>query len=245
MPDESAHAHPSNGLPEPHGEVVLIVEDDDLLASTLSLILRGSGYRTEVARDGIRALELWRSARPDLILLDLGLPRLDGRSVLQRIRQDSDVPVVILTARAEEADELDGLGLGADAYLVKPVTRDRLLAHVGTVLRRVHGRSTAPEGLLRVGRLEVDRYRKEVRVDGSPVHLTPTEFALLEHLAETPERAVTRTELYEAALSDSDAYDRAVDVHVANLRRKLRAVDADGLVETVRGTGYRVRGGTA
>lgn len=221
------------------GAIILIVEDDEVLASTLRLILHGAGFRTERARDGNEALTVWRATMPDLILLDLGLPGLDGMDVLRTVRASSNLPVVILTARAEEADELDGLGLGADAYLVKPVTSQKLLAHLDAVLRRVR-RDGSDGPVTRLGRLEVDGYRHEARFEGDRIHLTPSEFALLAHLAGTPGRAVSRRELFEAALPERDAYDRAVDVHIANLRRKLREAGVEDVVETVRGVGYRL-----
>jgi DNA-binding response OmpR family regulator len=223
--------------------LVLIVEDDRELARALELTVRAGGMRSERASDGPRALELWRAAAPDLVLLDLGLPGMDGTEVLRTLRDQSRVPVVILTARAEEADELAGLGLGADDYLVKPVSGRKLLARLRAVLRRARpGRGAEPERL-RVGPLEIDLYRAEARAEGRALPLTPSEFRLLAHLARTPGRAVERAELYEAALPEGEGFDRAVDVHVANLRRKLRAVGADEGLETVRGVGYRLREG--
>lgn len=227
--------------PTPDGALALIVEDDETLARTLELILRADGFRTERATDGPRALELWRAAVPDVVLLDLGLPGMDGTEVLRRLRRDAITPVVILTARAEEADELYGLGLGADDYLVKPVSARKLLAHLHAVMRRVRPAPLADTELLRHGALEVDLYRYEARCDGTPVRLTPSELGLLAHLARTPGRAVSRSELYETALPDGEGFDRAVDVHVANLRRKLRDAGGGEPIETVRGVGYRLR----
>jgi two-component system response regulator AdeR len=224
----------------PHGALVLVVEDDDVLASTLEMILRAEGFRTERAADGPRALQLWRAAAPDALLLDLGLPGMDGTEVLRTVRAGGDTPVVILTARAEEADELVGLGLGADDYLVKPVSGRKLTAHLRAVLRRARPDPAAGAEVLRIGRLEVDRYRVEARMDGHALTLTPTEFRLLAHLAATPGRAVERIELLETALPEGEAYDRAVDVHVANLRRKLRDAGAPDAIATVRGIGYRL-----
>ena len=206
------------------GTLILIVEDDDVLA---------------------RSLELWRAASPDLVLLDLGLPDLDGSEVLRVLRAESTVPVIILTARAEEADELQGLGLGADDYLVKPISARKLLAHLQAVLRRSRPDPAADADVLRAGPLEVDLYRVEARVDGRAVPLTPSEFRLLAHMARTPGRAVSRTELYDVALPEGEGFDRAVDVHVVNLRRKLREAGAAEQVETVRGVGYRLRGTSA
>jgi len=218
--------------------LVLVVEDELTLAQTIELYLRRENYRTERAGDGRRALELFRAARPDLVILDLGLPGLDGLEVLKAVRAGSNTPVIILTARAEEVDELLGLGLGADDYLVKPVSAHKLMARVKAVLRRAQG---APQNtVLRLGRLEVDTYGVVVRVDGRALELTPTEYKLLHHLAKTPGRAVSRSELYEAAMPESDAFERAVDIHITNLRRKLREAGADGAIETVRGLGYRL-----
>jgi DNA-binding response OmpR family regulator len=147
---------------------VLIVEDEATLAQTIELYLRHEGYRTERAADGQRGVELFRAARPDLVLLDLGLPKLDGLEVLRKIRAASDVPVVILTAREEEVDELLGLGMGADDYLVKPVSARKLLARVKVALRRARPLAGPTPEVLRVGPLEVDAYRVEVRCDGQP-----------------------------------------------------------------------------
>ena len=219
--------------------LVLIVEDELTLAQTLELYLRREAYRTERAGDGARALELFRAARPDLMILDLGLPGLDGLEVLKTVRAQSDTPVIILTARDEEVDELLGFGLGADDYLVKPISARKLMARVKAVLRRAQ--STEKQGdVLRVGPLEVDTYGMVAKVEGRALELTPTEFKLLHYLARTPGRAVSRSELYDAAMPESDAFERAVDIHITNVRRKLRLSGADGLIETVRGLGYRL-----
>ncbi len=219
--------------------LVLVVEDELTLAQTIELYLRRENFRTERAGDGKRALELFGAARPDLVILDLGLPQLDGLEVLKTIRANSGTPVIILTARDEEVDELLGLGLGADDYLVKPASARKLMARVKAVLRRVQNVENQGD-ILRVGALEVDTYAVVARVAGRALELTPTEFKLLHHLARTPGRAVSRTELYEVAMPESDAFERAVDIHITNLRRKLRDAGADGLIETVRGLGYRL-----
>lgn len=230
---------PNHGAPRVDGSLVLVVEDEASLAQTIELYLRHEGFRTERAGDGERALELFRAARPDLVLLDLGLPKLDGLEVLRRIRAVSDVPVVILTARAEEVDELLGLGMGADDYLVKPVSARKLIARAKVALRRAAPPAAGDAEVLRVGELEVDAYRAEVRFGGAPVDLTPSEFKLLQHMARTPGRVIERAELYEAAIPDGDALERAVDIHIVNLRRKLRSAGADeALIRTVRARGY-------
>ncbi len=221
--------------------LVLVVEDDLDIAETLELYLRNDQHQTERARDGHTALQLFRAAQPDLVLLDIGLPQLDGLEVLKAIRAESNVPVIMLTARAEDVDELLGLELGADDYVAKPFSPRKLMARVKAVLRRA---ATAElEAPIRVGRVEVDSYRVRARVDGRELHLTPTEFKLLAQLAAAPGKATSRTELLEAAMPDSDALERAVDVHLKNVRRKLAEVGAAEMLETVRGIGYRLREG--
>lgn len=228
------------GMREPHadGALVLVVEDEATLAQTIELYLRHEGYRTERAGDGEEALRLYRATSPDAVILDLGLPKLDGLEVLRRIRADGDVPVLILTARAEEVEELLGLGMGADDYLVKPVTARRLIARARVALRRRRG-PVDGTGVLRVAALEVDEGRFEVRVHGTPVALTASEFKLVQHLARTPGRVIERFELYEAAIPEGDGLERAVDIHIVNVRRKLAAAGASPeLIRTVRGRGY-------
>jgi two-component system, OmpR family, response regulator AdeR len=219
--------------------LVLVVEDELTLAQTIELYLRKDNYRTERAGDGLRALELFRVTKPDLVILDLGLPKLDGLEVLKTIRAESNVPVLILTARAEEVDELLGLGLGADDYVVKPASARKLMARVKVLLKR-NAPATQEQSVLRLGGLEVDAYSRQIRAKGNVLEMTPTEFNLLHHLAKTPDRAVSRQELYEAAMPESDAYERAVDIHITNVRRKLKDAGLDGVIETVRGLGYRL-----
>jgi len=219
---------------------ILVVEDDRDIAESLELFLRRDGYQTERAHDGRRALELVHAARPDLVLLDLGLPIVDGVEVLRAIRATSDLPVIVVTARAEEVDELVGFGLGADDYVTKPFSTRALLARVRAVLRRSDGRAVATQ-LTRLGTLAIDRDRLEARVADAPIPLTATEFALLAALAAAPGRVLSREALIERAMPESDALERTVDGHLKNLRRKLAEHDVDRLVETVRGVGYRLR----
>jgi len=219
---------------------VLVVEDDRDIADSLELFLRRDGHHTERAHDGRRALELVHATRPDLVLLDLGLPEVDGLEVLRTIRAASDLPVIVVTARREEVDELVGFGLGADDYVTKPYVARTLLARVKAVLRRTAG-LPAPSEATRLGRLVVDRDRLEARVDDRPLPLTATEFGLLAALAEAPGKVMTRDRLIERAMPESDALARTVDGHLKNLRRKLADRGVDGLVETVRGVGYRLR----
>ncbi len=221
--------------------LVLVVEDELPLAQAIELYLRNEDHHTERASNGRQALELFYAIKPDLVILDIGLPEIDGLEVLKRIRAQSDVPVIVLTARAEEVDELLGFGLGADDYITKPATARKLMAHVNAVLKRSKN-NLLNEEILRVDNILIDVYSMQVKVKEKLVNLTPTEFRLLHHLALTPNRAISRSELYEAAMPESDAYERAVDVHLTNIRRKLDKAGAPKLIETVRGVGYRLVG---
>ncbi len=222
-------------------KTVLIVEDETRLAEILGEYLAREGFRTERAKDGKRALELWRAARPDLILLDLMLPLLDGLEVARRVRAESDTPIIMLTARDEEVDKLVGLGLGADDYVVKPYSPREVVARVKAVLRRANGTAdkAAPPGPVRVGDIEVDLSTYLARCGEGEVALTPSELHILAHLAREPGIVRGRAELL-AVLGDERFADlRTVDAHVKNLRRKLGACGEQ--LETVRGVGYRVR----
>ncbi|MEF2279735.1 response regulator transcription factor [Deinococcus sp. YIM 134068] len=220
--------------------LILIVEDEPQLAEVLEAYARQEGYRTERAGDGHTALTAYRAASPDLILLDIMLPGRSGLDVLKTVRADGSTPVILVTARAEETDQIVGLELGADDYVVKPFRPREVMARVKAVLRRVNAAEGDTERPLRVGPLEVDRRAVVARVNGQPLNLTPAEFRLLAHLAQVPGRAFTREELLAAALPDSDALERVVDAHLASVRRKLDAVRAGGLLHTVRGVGYRL-----
>lgn len=220
--------------------LILVVEDDREIAEMLEVYLRNDGHQTERAADGEQAVQLFRTARPDLVVLDIGLPKLDGLEVLRRIREVGRTPVVMLTARNEEVDELLGLGLGADSYLTKPCSPRKVLAHVKAVLRRGAATSDTP---VQIGPLEVDSYQVRARVNGADLHLTPTEFKLLETLALSSGKAMSRGELFDAAMPESDALERAIDRHLKNIRAKLAEQGAAELLETVRGVGYRLAAG--
>jgi two-component system response regulator AdeR len=223
--------------------LILIVEDEPQLAEVLEAYARQEGYRTERAADGLSALSAFRAASPDLILLDVMLPGKNGLDVLKAVREGGSTPVILVTARAEETDQIVGLELGADDYVVKPFRPREVMARVKAVLRRASAALDATEKPLRVGPLEVDPRAVTARVDGVALSLTPAEFRLLAHLAEAPGRAFTREELLAAALPDSDALERVVDAHLASVRRKLDAAHAPGLLHTVRGVGYRLEAG--
>jgi len=219
---------------------VLVVEDEVGISRTLDAYLRRDGFDTEVAATGTRALSLFRAAQPDLVLLDVMLPELDGFEVLKMIRRESDVPVIMLTARSEEVDRLVGLGLGADDYVVKPFSFREVMARVKAVLRRSQPTPERSSRPLTVGRLVVDREGGTALFDGSYLPLTATEFRLLATLASAAGRVFTRAELIERALPESDILERTLDSHVKNLRRKLGAAGAPKLLTTVRGMGFRL-----
>jgi two-component system, OmpR family, response regulator AdeR len=219
--------------------IVLVVEDETEIADVLEAYLRKDGFRTERAADGERALELARIIKPDLILLDIMLPKKDGLEVLRKVRADGNTPVILLTARAEDIDKLVGLELGADDYVVKPFSPREVVARVKAVLRRA--RPEEKLDVLRVGALELDVRAVAVKASGSRLDLTLTEFRLLEALMRAVGRAFTRAELLEVALPDSDALERVVDAHLKNLRHKLADVGVGDMLETVRGIGYRLR----
>jgi len=226
---------------------ILVVEDDGKTSSLVRLYLENAGFEVRVAADGRQGLAAARDRRPDLVVLDVMLPEIDGLAVCRALRAESDVPVILLTARAAEEDRLVGLGLGADDYVAKPFSPRELVARVKAVLRRAAPRT--PEGEdaaeLRFGDLVLDLARRSVAVGGEPVAVTPSELRLLETLARSPGRAFTRTELVERAFGwDYEGMERTVDVHVKNLRRKLgpRTGGEEPWIETVWGTGYRFAG---
>ncbi|MGL4609194.1 MAG: response regulator [Trueperaceae bacterium] len=219
--------------------LILVVEDELELAEIIEAYLRREGFRTERATDGKRALELYHSVKPDLVLLDVMLPKLSGTEVLQAIRSESQTPVIMLTARAEDDDKLLGLGLGCDDYIVKPFNPREVVARVKAVLRR----SQPPLELdtLRVGEFIVDKTRAHVTYAEQPLDLTPTEYRLLLCFVEAPERVFNRLELLEASMPESDALERVIDAHLKNLRKKLEGAGAGDKIETVFGMGYRLR----
>jgi two-component system KDP operon response regulator KdpE len=225
---------------------VLVVEDDEETRAALVRELRARGYRTVEAGDVRSAIERWEAARPDVVLLDLGLPDLDGREVIKRVRHDAQTPIVILSGRYGEADKVAALELGADDYVTKPFGVDELHARLRAVLRRASGPRADAEGRIVVGPLLFDGPRHVVSVGDREVDLTPREFEILRVLLGELGRVVTKGRLlravWGAAYQDADSY---VYVHVSQLRRKLAAADPSGalreLVVTEPGVGYRVR----
>lgn len=221
---------------------VLVVEDEPQIAALVRDYLEHAGFGVMGAADGEAALALARRTRPDAIVLDLGLPGMDGLDVVRALRRDSSVPIVILTARGDETDRVAGLELGADDYVVKPFSPKELVARVRAVLRRMEA-AARPQDRLAIGALEVDLARHRVTVGGRTVALTPTEFELLAALAREPGRVLTRGQLLDAVHGFSlETYERAIDGHVKNIRRKLEEADpaAPAYVRTVHGVGYAV-----
>jgi two-component system alkaline phosphatase synthesis response regulator PhoP len=220
---------------------VLVVDDaPDILRLTRDY-LEHAGFSVLTASDGRGALQLAGTRKPDLLILDLGLPDQDGLDVARQLRRTSDLPIIMLTARAEETDKLVGLELGADDYLTKPFSPRELVARVRAVLRRIDGSRTG-SGVLRAGRLELDVGRMLVTLDGRRVDLTPTEFQLLEAMARQPGRVFTRSQLLDAIHGVAfESYERAIDAHVKNIRRKIEPDPrAPRSLLTVFGVGYRL-----
>jgi DNA-binding response OmpR family regulator len=222
---------------------ILVVDDEPKIVQLVRDYLERAGFAVSTARDGNEALMRAHQERPDLIVLDLGLPALDGLEVTRRLRRDSGVPIIMLTARHEETDKVVGLELGADDYVTKPFSPRELEARVRAVLRRP-ARDTDAE-LLHAGDLTLDLPRLRVEVSGRPVPLTATEFQLLAALARQPGRVFTRAQLLDAIHGVAfDSYERAIDTHVKNIRRKIEPDPrSPRYLLTVYGVGYRLTDG--
>lgn len=215
---------------------VLVVDDERALRRLLRLYLEQEGYEVLEADDGLDALSLLRRARVDLALVDVMLPELDGFELVRRIRPESGIPIILVTARGEETQRIAGLELGADDYVVKPFSAPEVVARVRAQLRRARGQLGAHEPL-RVGRVEIDEEARRVTLDGREVELTRREFDLLAALLRDPGRAHTRDALLERVWGSTYLQPKTVDVHIASLRRKL----GDALqISSLRGVGYRL-----
>ena len=224
-------------------ETILVVDDEPKIVQLARDYLEKNGFKVLSSGNGQQALAITRQERPDLIVLDLMLPGMDGLDVCRAIRRESDVPIIMLTARAEEADELIGLELGADDYITKPFSPRALVARVRALLRRAQGELLQDE-VLRAGDLELDIKRKQVTLSGNPVHLTRSEFSLLETLAKHPGQPLSREQLLERLHGVVyDGVDRSVDSHIKNLRRKIEPDPAEPIyILTVYGFGYKLQG---
>ena len=223
-------------------KTVLVVDDEPGILRLVSDYLEHAGFGVVTATEGGAALDLARARHPDLVVLDLGLPALNGLDVARELRRDGEVPIIMLTARGEESDKLVGLELGADDYVTKPFSPKELIARVRAVLRRTEA-AARPTDILRAGdALRIDTARMEVTVDGRRVELTSTEFQLLAAMARQPGRVFTRAQLLDALHGVAyESYERAIDAHVKNIRRKLEPEPrTPRYLLTVFGVGYRV-----
>jgi two-component system response regulator ChvI len=227
---------------------IALVDDDRNILTSVSIALQAEGFTVRIYSDGEAALKAFIENAPDLVVLDIKMPRMDGMEVLRRLREKSQVPVIFLTSKDDELDEALGLAMGADDYIAKPFSLRLLIARIRAILRRTDARAAptpeeeeAPAEMLVRGRLEMDPARHKVRWGGEEVVLTVTEFMILEALAQRPGFVKSRDQLMDAAYQD-DVYvdDRTIDSHIKRLRRKFRQVDPQfKAIETLYGVGYR------
>src|ERR1700687_3439782 len=221
-------------------KTILVIDDEPTIADLCRDYLRAAGYSVLTAEDGPQGLALARREHPDLVVVGLMLPGMDGLDVCRALRRDGSVPIIMLTARVDESDRLVGLELGADDYLGKPFSPRELVARVRTVLRRASG-PTTPADVIRAGQLSLDRTRFKVTLPDREITLTPTEFEILAVMAAQPGRVFSRAQLLTAAHGIAfESYERAIDSHIRNLRRKLQAgSDEPEYIQTVHGIGYK------
>jgi DNA-binding response OmpR family regulator len=219
-------------------QLILVVDDEPKVARLARDYLEKNGFRVLTAGDGQSALAIARREKPDLVILDLMLPNIDGREVCRILRRESDVPIIMLTALSEEIDQVTGLEIGADDYITKPFSVRTLVARVRALLRRTRGDVKTP-GILRVGELEIDSAKYSVMFKGISIKLTPNEFKLLFLLADRAGQTLTREQLLDNLHGAASSIDRSVDSHIKNLRRKLEVASGESMIETVYGIGYR------
>ena len=225
-------------------ETILVVDDEPKITQLAKDYLEDNGFKVLTSGDGNQALVIARQENPDLIVLDLMLPGMDGLDVCRALRRESDVPIIMLTARAEETDQLIGLELGADDYITKPFSPRALVARVRALLRRSRG-DFLQEGTLRLGDLELDQKRMQVKLGGEIVHLTRSEYTLLETLVKHEGQPLSREQLLEYLHGVVyGGVDRSVDSHIKNLRKKIELDPTDPVyIQTVYGFGYKFQGG--
>jgi DNA-binding response OmpR family regulator len=223
------------------GVTILVVDDEPKIVKTVRAYLENAGHRVVTAADGQAALTVYRHERPGLVILDLGLPGIDGLDVARVLRRESNVPIIMLTARVDEADRLVGLELGADDYVLKPFSPRELVARVRAVLRRAGPEREVAAPPIAAGDLSIDQERRLVTVGSRAVELTPTEFDLLVVLASHPGRVFSRTELLDRVQGYAfEGYERTVDAHIKNLRQKIEPDPKQPrYLLTVFGVGYR------
>ena len=224
-------------------QTILVVDDEPEIVRLVRSYLEQDGYRVVTAYNGEEALYAARHEKPDLVVLDILMPKMDGLEFTRRVRREQDVPIIMLTARAEETDRIVGLEMGADDYVTKPFSPRELVARVRAVLRRAQpSDEREPAPVLRAGPIKLDRTTHTVTVADEPVDLTPTEFDVMEVLLRQPGRVYSRTEILEAVQGVAfEAYERTVDAHIKNLRQKVESDPANpNYILTVRGAGYRL-----
>jgi two-component system alkaline phosphatase synthesis response regulator PhoP len=222
-------------------ERILIIEDEMELVRVLRGYLEKAGYSVSHANRGDEGLSRWETEKPDLVLLDLNLPGIDGLEVARQMRRKSDIPILMLTARVDELDRLIGLELGADDYISKPFSPREVVARVKAVLRRVGAAARTEAKTLQIGDLEIDTDAHQVKKDGRELELTPTEFSLLAALAGQPGRVYSRLQLLEFSQGTAyEGYERTIDAHIKNLRAKIETDPRNPrYIQTVFGIGYR------
>jgi DNA-binding response OmpR family regulator len=225
---------------EPSTKRILVVDDELQIVKVLRAYLEKSGFQVVTAADGNAALAVFRQSRPDFVILDLNLPGMDGLDVCRAIRRDSNVPILMLTARVEETDRLVGLELGADDYVVKPFSPREVVARVRTIFRRTTAEPVKAE-IIQTGDLVIDLSGHSVTRSNASIELTPTEFDILVALANQPKRVLSRMQIMEQALGESfEGYERTIDAHIKNLRNKLEPnPKKPSYIHTVFGVGYK------
>ncbi len=226
-----------------NNSLVLIAEDDLEISEIIVSYLERAGFRTIRATDGAVTMDLFRQLEPDIVLLDVNMPKRDGIEVLREIRQLSDTPVIMVTAMTEDIEKVSALRLGADDYVLKPFNPLEVIERVKAVLRRTNGQVNGIRSI-RVGMLEINLNSHAIFVClGNNKHhvvLTQTEFALIAHMSSMPKKAYARSELVDACLPEGNALERTIDSHISNARKKLQLAGATGFLETIRGVGYRL-----
>ncbi|MBL8100775.1 MAG: response regulator transcription factor [Anaerolineales bacterium] len=219
-------------------QLILVVDDEPKIVRLARDYLEKNNFRVVTAADGQSALTTARKEKPDLIILDLMLPNIDGREVCKIIRKESDVPIIMLTALSEEIDQVTGLEIGADDYITKPFSPRALIARVRALLRRTSGGIKTPN-VIRIGNLEIDSEKYSVTYQDNPIKLTPNEFRLLQLLASHAGQTLTREQILENLHGVASSFDRSIDSHIKNLRKKLEQASNQNMIETVYGIGYR------
>jgi two-component system alkaline phosphatase synthesis response regulator PhoP len=223
---------------------IFVVDDEPQIVKVLKAYLEKAGYQVLTASNGLAALSIFQREKPDFLILDLGLPGMDGLELCKAIRRDSNVPILMLTARVEEADRLIGLELGADDYVIKPFSPREVVARVKTIFRRTTAEPVKRE-IIQVGELLIDLEQHTVHLAGKSIELTPTEFEILVTLAKQPKRVFSRLQIMEQAQGDAfEGYERTIDAHIKNIRLKLEPNPKRPVyIQTVFGLGYKLEAG--